>query len=118
MDDTIARSRERFGLPVGIENDGSAATLAEWRRGVGRGTRNLVMLTLGTGVGGGVVLDGRLFRGWTELGHLVVQEGGAHCTCGGHGHLEMLASGGHAGDRAAHELYGAEADAHLLIERA
>jgi glucokinase len=116
--DLVARSRERFGLPVGIENDGSAAALAEWRRGAGRGTHNLVVLTLGTGVGGGVVVDDRLLRGWAELGHLVVQEGGAECTCGGHGHLEMLASGGHAGDRAARELYGDDADAHTLIERA
>ena len=54
----------------------------------------------------GSSLDGRLFRGWAELGHIVVQEGGAECTCGGHGHLEVLASG-HAGDRAARELYGA-----------
>lgn len=115
--DLLTRSRERFGLPAGVENDASAAALAEWRRGAGRGTTNLVMLTLGTGVGGGVVIDGRLFRGWSELGHIVVQEDGEPCTCGGRGHLEMLASG-HAGDRAARQLYGPDADAHLLIERA
>jgi glucokinase len=115
--DLVPRSRERFGLPVGIANDASAATLAEWRRGAGRGTQNLVMLTLGTGVGGGVVLDGRLFRGWAELGHVVVQEGGAECTCGGRGHLEVLASGS-AGDRIAQDLYGPGSDAHLLVERA
>jgi glucokinase len=115
--DLAARSRERFGLPVGVENDASAATLAEWRRGVGRGTQNLVMLTLGTGVGGGIVIDGRLFRGWAELGHIVVQEGGELCTCGGHGHLEVLASGS-AGDRIAQELWGADADAHALVDRA
>ena len=77
-----------------------------------------VMFTLGTGVGGGVVSEGRLFRGWAELGHVVVQEGGRTCTCGGHGHLEMLASGGHAADRVARELYGKEADAEVLIGRA
>ena len=115
--DLAARSRERFGLPVGVENDASAATLAEWRRGAGRGTQNLVMLTLGTGVGGGIVLDGRLFRGWAELGHIVVQEGGELCTCGGHGHLEVLASGS-AGDRIAQELWGPDADAHALVDRA
>lgn len=115
--DLVARSRVRFGLPVGIENDGGAAALAEWRRGAGRGTRNLVMLTLGTGVGGGVVVDGRLFRGWAELGHIVVQEGGAECMCGGHGHLEVLASGT-AGDRMAQELFGPAADAQVLVERA
>jgi glucokinase len=115
--DLAARSRERFGLPVGVENDASAATLAEWRRGAGRGTQNLVMLTLGTGVGGGIVIDGRLFRGWAELGHIVVQEGGELCTCGGHGHLEVLASGS-AGDRIAQELWGPDADAHALVDRA
>ena len=115
--DLVSRSRERFGLPVGVENDASAAALAEWRRGAGRGAGNLVMLTLGTGVGGGIVLDGRLFRGWAELGHIVVQQGGEECTCGGRGHLEVLASG-HAGDRVARELYGPDADAHTLIEQA
>ena len=115
--DLVSRSRERFGLPVGVENDASAAALAEWRRGAGRDADNLVMLTLGTGVGGGIVIDGRLFRGWAELGHIVVQQGGEECTCGGHGHLELLASG-HAGDRAARELYGPDADAYALIERA
>ena len=114
--DLVARSRQRFGLPVGVENDASVAALAEWKRGAGRGSNNLVMFTLGTGVGGGIVIDGRLFRGWAELGHIVVQEGGPPCTCGGRGHLEMLASG-HAGDGAARELYGPDADAHLLIDR-
>jgi glucokinase len=115
--DLAARSHERFGLPVGVENDASVAALAEWRRGAGRGSNNLVMLTLGTGVGGGIVIDGRLFRGWAELGHIVVQEGGLLCACGGRGHLEVLASG-HAGDRAARELYGDDADAHALIDHA
>jgi len=116
--DLARRTRERYGLPVGIENDGSAAALAEWRCGAGKGASNLVMLTLGTGVGGGIVLDAKLFRGWAELGHVVVREdGGPPCTCGGSGHLEVLASG-HAADRVARELYGPSADAHALIERA
>jgi glucokinase len=115
--DLLGRSSKRFGLPVGIENDGGAAALAEWTLGAGRGTANLVMLMLGTGVGGGIVVDGRLFRGWAELGHLVVQEGGADCTCGGRGHLEVLASG-QAGDGVARELYGPSATASALVERA
>lgn len=115
--DLAARARERYGIPVGVENDASVAALAEWKRGAGRGTSNLVMLTLGTGVGGGVVIDGRLFRGWAELGHIVVQEGGPLCACGGRGHLEALASG-HAGDLVAQSLYGPDADAPMLIERA
>ena len=115
--DLRSRSLERFGLPVGIENDASAAALAEWKLGAGKGRANLLMLTLGTGVGGGIVVDGRLFRGWAEIGHFVVQEGGRECTCGGRGHLEVLASGS-AADVAARALYGEGADAHTLVERA
>ncbi len=115
--DLAAHGRARFGLPVGVENDANVAALAEWRLGAGRGATSMVMLTLGTGVGGGIVLDGHLFRGWAELGHIVVQEGGPPCVCGGRGHLEVLASG-HAADAAARELYGPDADAHLLIGKA
>lgn len=112
--DLLGHARKRYGLPVGVENDANAATLAEWRLGAGRGVENLVLLTLGTGVGGGLVLEGRLFRGWAELGHVVVQEGGPLCPCGGHGHLEALASGT-AADRAAVELFGPEAGAETLV---
>jgi glucokinase len=115
--DLVSRSHERYRLPVGIENDASCAALAEWRLGAGRGLANLLMFTLGTGVGGGVVLDGRLLRAWVELGHVVVDEGGRECTCGGRGHLEVLASGS-AADAAAHDLYGPQADAHVLLDRA
>ena len=114
-----ARARERYGLPAGVENDGNAAALAEWRLGAGRGTSDLIMLTLGTGVGGGLVIDDRLYRGWAELGHTVVVAGGAPCqgNCHGRGHLEAVASG-LAADRVAAELYGPGADAPLLVERA
>ncbi len=113
------RARERFDLPAGVENDGNAAALAEWRLGAGRGTTDLVMLTLGTGVGGGIVLDGRLYRGWAELGHVVVVADGPPCqgSCHGRGHLEAVASG-LAADRAAAELYGDGADAPVLVARA
>ena len=113
------RARERYALPAGVENDGNAAALAEWRLGAGRGASDLIMLTLGTGVGGGLVLDDRLYRGWAELGHTVVVEGGAPCQghCHGRGHLEAVASG-LAADRVAAELYGPGADAPLLVERA
>jgi glucokinase len=117
--DLVAHASDRFGRPVGVENDGNAAAFAEWRYGAGRGTTNLVVLTLGTGVGGGLVLGGELYRGWAELGHVVVQAGGPPCqgNCHGRGHLETLASGT-AAERAARELYGPEADGHLLLERA
>src|SRR5207253_4696730 len=62
------RMRERWQLPVAIENDANAAALAEWTAGAGRGSRFMVMLTLGTGIGGGFVLDGRLYRGLVGAG--------------------------------------------------
>ncbi len=112
-------AHERYGLPAGVENDANAAALAEWRLGAGRGADDVVMLTLGTGVGGGIVLDDRLYRGWAELGHLVVVADGPPCqgNCHGRGHLEAVASG-LAADRAARELYGEEADAPVLVDRA
>lgn len=117
--DLVAHATSRFGLPVGVENDGNAAALAEWRFGAGRGVSNLVMLTLGTGVGGGLVLDGLLYRGWTELGHVVLRAGGPPCqgNCHGRGHIEALVSGT-AADRAAVELYGEGSDARELVARA
>jgi glucokinase len=117
--DIAGRIRDRFSVPVGIENDANAAALAEWRLGAGIGARTLVTFTLGTGVGGGIVLDGHLYRGWAELGHIVVDADGAPCqgSCHGRGHLEAVASG-LAADRAARELYGGDADAHLLVRRA
>jgi glucokinase len=117
--DVAGRLRTRFDVPVGVENDANSAALAEWRIGAGRGVQTLVLFTLGTGVGGGIVLDGKLYRGWAELGHLVVDADGEPCqgTCHGRGHLESVSSG-LAADRAARELYGPAADAHLLVARA
>jgi glucokinase len=96
----------RFGVPAAIENDANAAALAEHRFGAGRGTRQMVMLTLGTGVGGGLILDGRLYRGSIgaagELGHMTLDLDGPPCqgTCPGRGHLEALASGTATGELA------------------
>jgi glucokinase len=110
---------ERFGVPGVVENDANVAALGEWRLGAGRGAENMIMLTLGTGVGGGLVLDGSLYRGWAELGHVVVVADGPPCqgNCTGRGHLESLASGT-AGDRAAEKLWGEGATAELLVGRA
>ena len=117
------RMSARFSLPVGIDNDANAATLAEWQIGAGRGTRFMVMLTLGTGIGGGLVLEGRMYRGAVgaaaELGHLVLMYGGEPCggTCLGHGHFEQLTSG-RAADRAAREILGEAATARELVTAA
>ena len=114
------RMRRRHGLPVAIDNDANAATIGEWHVGAARGARNVVMLTLGTGIGGGLILDGKPFRGATgrgaELGHIVVRHDGSVCGCGGRGHLEALASG-LAADRAARTLYGERATGHELVDK-
>jgi glucokinase len=121
--DFRGRLHERFGLPVAIENDAQAATVAEWRLGAGRGVRHLVMLTLGTGVGGGLILDGKPYRGSVgsggELGHIVISADGPLCigSCTGYGHLEYYASGS-AADRAARELWGDGVDGRDLVTRA
>ncbi|HEX2302653.1 MAG TPA: ROK family protein [Gaiella sp.] len=117
--DLAGHLRGRFGIPIGVENDGNAIALAEWRVGAGRGATDLVALALGTGVGGGVVLDGRLYRGWAELGHVVVDADGPPCqgNCHGRGHLEAVASG-EAAERAAIALWGEGADAHRLVDEA
>jgi glucokinase len=110
---------ERLGLPIGIENDANAATFAEFVAGAGRDVQSMVMLTLGTGVGGGAVLDGVLFRGWAEFGHTVIVEGGEPCfgACTGHGHLEAYVSGS-AATRDAQRAFGPAADAHRLVRLA
>jgi glucokinase len=105
------RMAERFSLPVALDNDANAAAIAEWKVGAGRGSSYMIMLTLGTGVGGGLILDGKPYRGFggagAEIGHMVLEYGGEPCSgnCNGHGHLEQVASGG-AADRAAGRILG------------
>ena len=90
---------ERLRLPVHVDNDANVAVLAEQRYGAARGAGHVVMLTIGTGIGGGVILDGRLYRGSSgagaELGHMVVDLDGPACQggCPNRGCLEALASG-------------------------
>lgn len=85
------------GLPTIVENDANCAAYGEWWRGAGRGFRSMLGITLGTGIGGGVVMDGRPFLGATgaagEIGHMTVEFGGRRCTCGARGCLEAYASG-------------------------
>jgi glucokinase len=113
----------RFGLPVGIDNDANAAAIGEWNAGAGRGVDDVVMLTLGTGVGGGVIAGGKPFRGWNgagaELGHVVIVHDGRPCqgACTGRGHLEAYVSGT-AVTAVAREAFGPSADAHRLVRLA
>lgn len=100
----------RIGLPVVIENDANAAGWAEYRFGAGRGCRDMIMLTIGTGIGGAVIADGRLDRGGNgsagELGHMRFERDGLQCGCGQRGCVEQYASG-----RALQRVAGQLADA-------
>jgi glucokinase len=86
---------DRFRCPVALDNDVNALAYGEWRLGAGRGTRDMVCLALGTGVGGGLILDGKIYRGWrglgAELGHLSIDRHGRRCACGNRGCLEAYA---------------------------
>ncbi len=93
--------RERIstqtGLPVSLDNDANCATLGEWWLGAAKGGRHVVGITLGTGIGGGLILDGRLFHGASdvagEIGHTTIEANGRRCGCGNYGCLEAYASG-------------------------
>jgi glucokinase len=121
--DFRARMGERFELPVAIDNDGNAAAIAEWKLGAGAGTRDMIMLTLGTGIGGGLILDGKPYRGsmgaGAELGHMVLQYDGPSCigSCPGRGHFEALASGT-AAAAVARSVLSEDATGHDLVRKA
>ena len=111
---------ERLGVPVVLDNDATCATIAEWRFGAARGASDVLVLTLGTGIGGGIVTNGQLVRGATgaagELGHMIVDEDGPLCACGHHGCLEAVASGsalGREGLRVARALDQRDSDSAL-----
>jgi glucokinase len=92
-----ARVGEALGVPTVLENDANAACYGEYRFGAGRGHRHVVYLTLGTGIGGGLILDRRLYRGASgsagEVGHMILIEDGPACNCGSRGCLEAISSG-------------------------
>nr|WP_210311573.1 ROK family protein [Rhizobium leucaenae] len=94
----------RFQLPVRLENDANAAALGEWRYGAGRGARSMVFVTVSTGIGGGVIVDGRTLHGRrglaAEIGHMTITSEGERCFCGAIGCFEAVASGTALGRRA------------------
>lgn len=113
---------ERTGLPTVLENDANAAAFAEYWVGAGKGTRELVVLTLGTGLGSGVVIGGEILRGHFEnageLGHMIVQHGGRQCECGQRGCLEVYASPGNVAKQAIRRLKeGEESSMREVYER-
>jgi glucokinase len=114
---------QQVGVPVAVDNDANAAAVAEWSIGAGKGTKDMLMLTLGTGIGGGLILGGRPYRGWTgaaaELGHMVLEFDGPPCfgSCTGRGHFERFVSGSAAADRA-RNLFGPDSGAPELVAAA
>ena len=94
---------DELSVPVYVENDASAAAFGEYRMGAGRGTKDFACLTLGTGVGGGIVSGGFLHRGCHgfagEIGHTIIMEGGPRCSCGSRGCLEAFVGAGYIVER-------------------
>jgi glucokinase len=99
---------DRLSLPAGLDNDANCATLGEWWMGAARGTRNAIGITIGTGIGGGIIIDGKLYHGASdcagEIGHTTIDTEGRLCKCGNYGCLEAYASGPNIALRACEEL--------------
>lgn len=106
------RVSDALGLPAALDNDANCATLGEWWIGAARGTRHAIGLTIGTGIGGGLILNGALYHGASgiagELGHTSIDANGRRCKCGNYGCLEAYASGPAIAVRAREALEGGE----------
>jgi len=91
------RVQDGVGLPAALDNDANCAVLGEWWRGAARNTQIAIGMTIGTGIGGGIIIDGRLFHGASdiagEIGHMTIDANGRRCKCGNYGCLEAYASG-------------------------
>lgn len=112
--------RARLGVPVTVDNDANMAALAEHRLGAGQGADHMLMITLGTGIGMGAILGGRVYRGRGhagEVGHITIDTNGDHCACGRKGCWETKVSGSRFGADA-RELLGADTRAEDLVEAA
>ena len=96
-EDVRDRLADRWGVPVTLDNDANGAAVAEWTYGAARGARSAVVVTMGTGIGGGIIIDDHLVRGANgmagEFGHMQVVPGGQPCECGGRGCWEQYSSG-------------------------
>jgi glucokinase len=93
-----------LGLPATLDNDANCAVYGEWWRGAAQGAKYVVGLTIGTGIGGGIVIDGEIYHGASdvagEIGHMVIDANGRHCKCGNYGCIEAYASGPNIAARA------------------
>jgi glucokinase len=106
------RVQDGVKLTATLDNDANCATVGEWWIGAARGARNVVGLTIGTGIGGGLILDGKLYHGASdvagEIGHATIDSTGRRCGCGNYGCLEAYASGPAIAERAREALAGGE----------
>jgi glucokinase len=113
----LDRITDRLGMPATLDNDANCATVGEWWQGAAKGGRNVVGMTIGTGIGGGLIIDGQLFHGSSdvagEIGHTTIDLNGRHCKCGNYGCLEAYASGPAIATRA-REVLAREETASLL----
>jgi glucokinase len=107
--DIISELTSQSGLPVVIDNDANAAAYAELQAGAARGRRDVFFVTLGTGIGSGLIIDGKIYRGATgfagEFGHMTIDPEGIECACGNIGCLETIASGPNIVRRTRERLY-------------
>jgi len=108
----VQRLHDALGIPVYLDNDANAAALGEHRFGAGRGVENMVYLTISTGIGGGIIIGGRLYQGENgnagEIGHMSVAFDGRECNCGSRGCLEAYASGTNIAARARERVLAGE----------
>ena len=111
---------DRLGLPAALDNDANCAVLGEWWVGAAKGARHAIGITIGTGIGGGIILDGRLYHGASdvagEIGHTTIDTEGRRCKCGNYGCLEAYASGPNIALRAVEEIEaGAESQLSTIV---
>jgi glucokinase len=97
-----------LGLPATLDNDANCAVYGEWWRGAAQGAKYVLGLTIGTGIGGGIIIDGEIYHGASdvagEIGHIVIDANGRHCKCGNYGCIEAYASGPNIAARAVEGL--------------
>jgi len=106
--DIVGPIKEKYNIDTYLDNDANVATLSEFMFGAGKGSKNMVFVTVSTGIGGGAIINGNIYRGSTsnalEIGHITVMQGGPRCGCGNTGCAEALASGTAIGKRAKEAL--------------
>ncbi|KYH29062.1 MULTISPECIES: ROK family protein [Clostridium] len=100
--------KDKFNIPVYLDNDANVAAMGEYIFGAGKGTSNMIFVTVSTGIGGGAILNGKIYRGNTsnalEIGHMTLEKDGPRCNCGNYGCAEALASGTAIGRLAKEEI--------------